>query len=118
MSEFPFWLGAGGSVRNRIERRPARCGYGRLRSVAFEPPGIDLAGERLGFVHAHVRVGQKRGQVVGVGADYLPGESPVEGEADLMDYAPLDSKGPQPPRHHRTSLDSTARRSDRHPAAV
>ena len=35
-----------------------------------------------------------------------------------MDYAPLDNKGPQPPRHHRTGLDSTARRSDRHPAAV
>src|SRR5271170_7730736 len=35
-----------------------------------------------------------------------------------MDYAPLDNKRPQPPRHHRTGLDSTARRSDRHPAAV
>src|SRR5271168_936081 len=35
-----------------------------------------------------------------------------------MDYAPLDDKGPQPSRHHCTGLDSTARRSDRHPAAV
>ena len=48
----------------------------------------------------------------------LPGESPVEREADLVDHAPLDDKGPQPPRHHRTGLDSTARRLDRHPAAV
>src|SRR5271163_731062 len=35
-----------------------------------------------------------------------------------MDYAPFDNKGSQPPRHHRAGLDSTARRSDRHPAAV
>src|SRR6202041_441884 len=66
----------------------------------------------------HVRVGQECGQVVGVPANSLPGESPVEREADLVDHASLDDKGPQPPGHHRTSLDSTARRLYRHPAAV
>src|ERR1700678_2438765 len=109
MSDPSFWLGAGRRVRNRIEGRPVRCGHRRVQSLAFEPPGFDLASERLAFVHAHVRIGQERGQVVGVAADDLPGESPVEREADLVDHASLDDKGPQPPGHHRTGLDSTAR---------
>src|ERR1700678_3968461 len=118
MSDPSFWLSAGRRVREGIQGRPVGCWYRRLQSLAFEPAGLDLAGERLAFVHAHVRVGQERGQLVGVAADNLPGESPVEREADLVDYAPLDDKGPQAPGHHRTGLDSTARRLDRHPAAV
>src|SRR5277367_1256690 len=94
MSDSPFWLGAGRRVRDRIEGRPVRCGHRGGWNRAFEPPGLDLAGERLAFVHAHVRVGKERGQVVGVAADTLPGESPVEREADLMDHAPLDDKRP------------------------
>src|SRR5271170_7413567 len=112
MSDPPFWLGAGRRVRDQIEGRPGGCGYRGLRSLSLEPPGMDLASERLAFVHAHVRVGQQRRQVVGVVADALPGESPVEWEADLVDHASLDNKGPQPPSHHRTSLDSTPRRLD------
>jgi hypothetical protein len=54
---------------------------------------MDLAGERLAVVHAHVRVGHERGQVVGVAADALPSESPVEGETDLVDHAPSTTKG-------------------------
>ena len=59
----------------------------RMWSVALKPPGMDFTGEGLAFVHAHVRIGQKRGQVVGVAADHLPGKSPVEGETDLVDHA-------------------------------
>src|ERR1700691_5675339 len=102
MSDPSFWLGAGRRIRNRIEGRPVRCGYRRLHILAFEPPGLNLASERLAFVHAYVRVGQERGQIVSVAADDLPGESPVEREADLVDYASLDDKWPQPPGPHRT----------------
>src|ERR1700723_751436 len=80
MSDSPFWLGAGRRVRDRIEGRPVRGGYRWGRGGAFDPPGLDLAGARLAFVHAHVRVGQERGQVVGVTADDLSGEGPVERE--------------------------------------
>src|SRR6201994_716906 len=112
MSQSPFWLSAGRRVRDRIERRPVRRGHSRLRRLAFEPPGLDLAGECLAFVHAYVRVGQERGQIIGVAAHALPGEGPMEREADLVDYAPLDDKRPQPPGHHCASLYSTARRLD------
>src|SRR5580658_9409487 len=118
MSDPSFWLGAGRRIRDRIEGRPVRCGYRRLQILTFEAPGLDLASERLAFVHAYVRVGQERGQIVSVAADDLPGESPVEREADLVDHPPLDDKGPQAPGHHCSGLDSTARRLDRHPAAV
>ena len=79
---------------------------------------MNLAGERLALVHADVRVGHDRGQVVGVPADDLSGESPVERKADLVDYATLDEKGSQPPCHHRAGLDSTPRGPDGHPVAV
>src|ERR1700677_686249 len=118
MSDPPFWLGAGRRVRDRIEGWPGRCGYSGPKGLALDSSGMDLAGKCLAFVHAHVRVSHDRGQVIGVAADALPGEGPVEWESDLVDHAPLDNKGPQPPGHHRTSLDSTARRLDRHPAAV
>src|SRR3984957_20080056 len=101
MSDSPFWLGTGRRVRDGIEGRPGRCGHCRRRNLAFEPPGLDLADERLAFVHADVRVGQERSQVVGVAADNLPGESPMERKADLVDHAPLDEKGPEPPGDHR-----------------
>src|ERR1700722_9376875 len=56
MSDPPFWLGTGRRLRDGVEGRPVRCGYRRVQSLAFEPAGLDLAGERLAFVHAHVRV--------------------------------------------------------------
>src|ERR1700761_2388811 len=118
MSKPPFWLGTGRRVRDRIESRPVRCGHRRLQSLAFEPASLDLACERLAFVHAHIRVGQEGGQVVGVAADGLTGKSPVEREAYLVYHASLDDKRPYSPGSHRTSLDSTTRSLDRHPAAV
>src|SRR5277367_3936220 len=74
MSEPSFWLGAGRRVRDGIKGRPLCCGHRWLRRLAFKPPGLDLASERLAFVHAHVRVGQKRGEVVGVAAHDLTSE--------------------------------------------
>jgi hypothetical protein len=97
MSEPPFWLGAGRRVRDRIESRPVRCGHRRFRSLAFRPPGLDLAGKRLALMHAHIRISQERRQVVVVAVHGLTGESPVEREADLVDQAPLDGIGPLVP---------------------
>ena len=94
------------------------AGFVGLGRAAVEPAGVDLAGERLALVHAHVRVGHQRGQVVGVAADDLAGEAPVERQADLVDDAALDEQRPQPPRHHRAGLDPAARRLHRQPAAV
>ena len=89
-----------------------------MRSAAVDSAGLYLAGERLAVVHAHVRVGKERRQVVGIGANALPGEGPVERETDLVNHSPLDNKRLDPACHHRAGLDSTAGRSDGHPAAV
>ena len=43
---------------------------------------MDLASECLALVHTHIRIGQDGGQVVGVAADDLPGERPVEWEPE------------------------------------
>ena len=78
------WADAGVSgIGSRVGQGAGR--HRRRRAAAVEPAGLDLAGEHLALVHADVRVGHQRGQVVGDAADRLAGEAPVERQADLVD---------------------------------
>src|SRR5215468_11810470 len=80
MAEPPFWLRGRWRVRDRVTGWPGRWSFRRARGVAVQPAWMDLAGERLTLVHAHVGVGHQRRQIVGIAAYDFPGKSPVERE--------------------------------------
>ncbi len=101
-----------------VGRRPADGVLGRLGKAAVVPAGLHLAGENLALVHAHVGIGQQRGQVVGVAADRLAGEAPVKRQADLVDRLAIEEQRPQAARHHRPRRRAAAGRAHGQPAAM
>src|ERR1700760_507005 len=78
MANPSFWLGAARRVRDGIEGWPVRCRNRGQRRRTFQPSGFHLAGKGLALMHAYVRVGHQRGQVVCVVADNLAGEGPMK----------------------------------------
>ena len=98
-----------GQVTNDTVGRKVRP----LRRPASTWQAKDFPSCMLVFCSAH-----QGGQVVGIAADDLSGEPPVEWEADLVDHSPVDDERTHPPGHHGAHLDAAARRADRHPAAV
>ena len=120
MRKSPFRLGRRPACRGSA-RGSARapCGTVGRGGRPVEPAGVDLAGEHLALVHAHVRVGHQRGQVVGVAADRSRRRSP-SGTAGRSGGStrPVDAQRLEAPRHHRPRLDRAARRAHRQPAAV